>query len=66
MKRCVSKILNKQITGSTEIDMWMFNSQREVWNEFMIYYTKLIIDNNAQFDHEYTYELEVNLSCISY
>ncbi|XP_060868327.1 tubulin glycylase 3A-like [Metopolophium dirhodum] len=61
VKRCVSKFLNKQITGSTEIDMWMFNSQKEVWNEFMIHYTKLIIDNNAKFDHEYTYELELDV-----
>jgi len=65
VKRCVSKFLNKQITGSTEIDMWMFNSQKEVWNEFMIYYTKLLIDSNAKFDHEYTYEFEVNQSFIS-
>jgi len=26
----------------------------------MIHYTKLIIDNNARFEHEYIYELEVN------
>lgn len=45
--------------------MWMFNSQKEVWNEFMIYYTKLLIDSNAKFDHEYTYEFEVNQSFIS-
>ncbi|XP_025191717.1 tubulin glycylase 3A-like [Melanaphis sacchari] len=61
VKRCVSKFLNKHITGSTEIDLWAFNSQKEVWNEFMIHYEKLIIDNNAKFDHEYTYELELDV-----
>lgn len=40
--------------------MWKFKSQNEVWNEFMVYYTTLIIDSNAKFDHEYLYELEVN------
>ncbi|XP_026821173.1 tubulin glycylase 3A-like [Rhopalosiphum maidis] len=61
VKRCITKFLNKHITGSTEIDLWTFNSQKEVWNEFMIYYTKLIIDSNAKFDHEYTYELELDV-----
>lgn len=42
------------------MDLWNFkNKKQEVWNEFMIHYTKLILDNNAKFDHEYTYELEV-------
>jgi len=42
--------------------MWNFKNQKEVWNEFMIYHSKLIIDSNAKFDHEYIYELEVNTS----
>jgi len=45
------------------MDLWKFNSQKEeVWNEFIIHYTKLIVDSNAKFDHEYTYELEVGKS----
>lgn len=65
VKRCITKFLDKQITGSREIDLWKFDSQKEIWNEFMIHYTKLIVDSNATFDHEYTYELEVNQSCIN-
>lgn len=63
VKRCISIFLNKQITGSTKMDLWKFKSQKEeVWNEFIIHYTKLIVDSNAKFDHEYTYELEVGKS----
>jgi len=40
--------------------MWKFENQTKLWNEFMNYYTKLIIDSDAKFDHEYIYELEVN------
>lgn len=60
MKLCIFKFLNKQKTGSTEKDIWKFKNQKKVWNKFMIYYSKLIIDSNAKFDHEYIYELEVN------
>jgi hypothetical protein len=59
VKRCISTFLNTQIAGNTKIDLWKFNDKKEVWNEFMIHYTKLIVDCNAKFDHEYTYELEV-------
>jgi len=62
VKLCIFKFLNKQKTGSTETDIWKFKNQKEVWNEFMIYYSKLIMDGNAKFDHEYIYELEVNPS----
>ncbi|CAH1731116.1 unnamed protein product [Aphis gossypii] len=61
VKRCVSKFLNKHITGNTTKNLWAYNCQKEVWNEFMIHYTKLIIDNNARFDHEYIYELELDV-----
>lgn len=40
--------------------MWKFKSQKLVWDEFMMYYTKLINDSNAKFTHEYTHDLEVN------
>lgn len=40
--------------------MWMFENQKKIWNEFMNYYSKLITDSDAKFDHEYIYELEVN------
>ncbi|CAI6354325.1 unnamed protein product [Macrosiphum euphorbiae] len=62
VKRCISIFLNKQITGSTKMDLWKFKNQKEeVWNEFIIHYTKLIVDSNAKFDHEYTYELELDV-----
>ncbi|XP_060881988.1 tubulin glycylase 3A-like [Metopolophium dirhodum] len=62
VKRCISIFLNKQITGSKKMDLWKFKSQKEeVWNEFIIHYTKLIVDSNAKFDHEYTYELELDV-----
>jgi len=63
VKRCILHFLNKQINGNTETDIWKFESQKEVWNEFMIHYTKLIIDNNVKFNQEYTNELEVNQYC---
>jgi len=63
VKLCIFKFLNKQKTCNTETtDIWKFKNQKKLWNEFMIYYTKLIIDTNAKFDREYTYELEVNQS----
>jgi len=55
--------LNKQINGNTETNIWKFESQKEVWNEFMIHYTKLVIDSNVKFNQEYTNELEVNQFC---
>ncbi|CAI6344638.1 unnamed protein product [Macrosiphum euphorbiae] len=61
VKLCIFKFLNKQKTGSTETDMWKFKNQKKLWNEFMIYYSKLIIDSNAKFDHEYIYELELDV-----
>jgi len=63
VKRCVLKFLNNQIAGNTETDIWKYKSQKEVWNEFMIHYKKLIIDSNAKFNQEYTNELEVNKCC---
>jgi len=63
VKRCISKFLNKKITGCTKMDLWKFKSQKEeVWNEFMVNFTKLIVDSNAKFNHEYTYEFEVGKS----
>ncbi|XP_029348656.1 tubulin glycylase 3A-like isoform X1 [Acyrthosiphon pisum] len=61
VKRCVLKFLNKQKAGNTETDIWKFNSQKEVWNEFMIHYKKLTIDSNAKFNQEYTNELELDV-----
>ncbi|KAE9542612.1 hypothetical protein AGLY_002523 [Aphis glycines] len=61
VKLCIFKFLNKQKNGNTEKDMWNFKNQKEVWNEFMIYHSKLIIDSNAKFDHEYIYELELDV-----
>jgi len=71
VKRCISIFLNKHITAcTTKMDFWKFKGQQEdVWKEFMIHYSKLIVDSNAKFDHEYTYELEVGKSklfnCVS-
>jgi len=65
VEQCIIQFLNKQITGNTEIGIWKFKSQKEKWNEFMIHYTKLIIDSNAQFNQEYTNELEVNQCCVT-
>jgi len=53
-------LLNKKITGNTDTDIWKFKSQKKVWDEFMIHYTKLTIDSNVKFSQEYTNELEVN------
>lgn len=64
VKRCVFKYLNKRQTGCTEIDMWKFESEVEVWNEFISHYTKLIINDNATFHREYTYQLEVIIRII--
>lgn len=50
------------MTASTETDLWNFKNHKQVWDEFMTHYTKLIIDSNAKFNHEYTYELEVGKS----
>ncbi|CAI6373504.1 unnamed protein product [Macrosiphum euphorbiae] len=61
VKRCVLKFLNNQIAGNTETDIWKYKSQKEVWNEFMIHYKKLIIDSNAKFNQEYTNELELDV-----
>ncbi|XP_060851495.1 tubulin glycylase 3A-like [Rhopalosiphum padi] len=62
VKLCIFKFLNKQKTYNTETtDIWKFKNQKKLWNEFMIYYSKLIIDTNAKFDREYTYELELDV-----
>ncbi|XP_025195685.1 tubulin glycylase 3A-like [Melanaphis sacchari] len=58
---CIFKFLNKHKTNNSETDMWQFKNQKEVWNKFMIYYSKLIFDSNAKFDHEYIYELELDV-----
>lgn len=50
--------LNKRQNGSTEKDVWKFESQKELWDEFIVNYQQLI-DNNTSFYHEYNYELEV-------
>lgn len=65
VKRCVFKFLNKRQTGCTEIDMWKFESEVDVWNEFINHYTKLIINDNATFHREYTYQLEVIIKIIN-
>lgn len=64
VKRCILKFLNKQKTGCTDIDTWKFDSQKEVWDEFLINYMRLIIDDNATFHHDYSYQLEVSNSII--
>ncbi|KAL5245423.1 hypothetical protein ACI65C_012833 [Semiaphis heraclei] len=61
VKRCILHFLNKQINGNTETNIWKFESQKEVWNEFMIHYTKLVIDSNVKFNQEYTNELELDV-----
>lgn len=60
VQRCVFKYLAKQQTGGTEIDIWDFENEKIVWNEFMEHYTKLIIDEYATFFYEYSYYLEVS------
>jgi len=62
VKRCISTFLNTQIAGNTNIDIWKFKDKKEVWDEFILHYTKLIVDSNSKFDHEYTYEFEVGKS----
>lgn len=59
VKRCVLKLLNKRQTSCIEMDLWNFENQKEVWNEFFNHYTKLIIDDDVTFHQEYTYQLEV-------
>ncbi|VVC38473.1 Tubulin-tyrosine ligase/Tubulin polyglutamylase [Cinara cedri] len=61
VKRCVFKFLNKRQTGCAEIDMWKFESEIEIWNEFLNHYTKLISNDNATFHREYTYQLELDV-----
>lgn len=61
VKRCVFKYLNKRQTGSTEIDLWQFESRIEIWNEYMTHYEKLIMEDDAAFYHKYTYQFEVSL-----
>ncbi|KAE9521600.1 hypothetical protein AGLY_018004 [Aphis glycines] len=61
VKRCISTFLNTKIAGNTNIDIWKFKDKKEVWDEFMLYYTKLIVDSNSKFDHEYTYEFELDV-----
>ncbi|CAH1731502.1 unnamed protein product [Aphis gossypii] len=61
VKRCISTFLNTQIAGNTNIDIWKFKDKKEVWDEFMLHYTKLIVDSNSKFDHEYTYEFELDV-----
>lgn len=58
--QCVFKFLCDQRAGYRKKDMWKFNDQKDTWIEFIKYYTKLIMDDNAKFCHDYTDELEVN------
>lgn len=64
VKRCVFKYLNKLQTGCAEIDMWKFETEIQVWNEFINHYMKLIINDKAVFHHEYTYQIEVIITII--
>lgn len=66
VQRCVFKYLHKQHTCSTEVDIWNYESEKLVWNEFLEHYTKLIIDEYATFFHEYSYYLEVIYNIINY
>jgi len=67
VSNCVLQFLNKQQTRSKENDLWKFECQKEIWNTFMNHYTKLISDDQATFNHEYTNQLEVSLyKCIVY
>ncbi|XP_015364911.1 PREDICTED: tubulin glycylase 3A-like [Diuraphis noxia] len=61
VKLSLFKFLNMQKTGNTETGIWKLKNQKKVWNEFMFYYSKLIIDSDAKFDHEYIYELELDV-----
>lgn len=61
VKRCVWKFLNQQEASCMDIDLWNFNSQKDVWNEFMDHYMKLIFDEEAKFNLEYSYHIEVSL-----
>jgi len=65
VKRSILNLLNKQINRNTEKDIWKFESQKEIWNEFIIHYTKLINDSNVKFNQEYTNKLEVNRCCVT-
>jgi len=60
VSNCVLQFLNNQRTGSRENDIWKFESRKEIWNEFMNHYTKLIYDDQVTFYHEYTNQLEVS------
>jgi len=62
VKRCISTFLNTQIADNTNTDIWKFKDKKEIWDEFMLHYTKLIVDSNSKFDHEYTYKFEVGKS----
>lgn len=46
------------------MDLWNFDSQKDVWNEFMDHYMKLIFDEEAKFNLEYSYQIEVSISVI--
>lgn len=58
--QCVFKFLCDQQAGSSKKDVWKFNDQKDTWIEFIKHYTKLIMDDNATFCHDYNDELEVN------
>lgn len=60
VNRCVLKYLTLRQSGSMETDIWKFDSQKEVWDEFLNHYTHLINDDDATIYHEYSYQLEVN------
>jgi hypothetical protein len=60
--RCVLKFLDSRQSGSTESDMWKFNSQKDIWDEFFNHYTQLINNDNATIHIEYSYHLEVTQS----
>lgn len=58
--RCVLKFLDSRQNRLTETDMWKFDSQNEIWDEFLRHYTLLVNDDNAQINYEYSSQLEVN------
>lgn len=61
VNNCVLRFLNNHWTGIKENDMWKYESQKEIWNEFMNHYMTLIYDSHVTFNHEYTNQLEVSL-----
>lgn len=64
VKRCVWKFLNKQQAKCIDTEFWDFDSQNHVWSEFMNHYMQLIIDDEAKFNIEYSFQVEVRSSLI--